>query len=782
MERKVRVCTLCASKAQDAANQLKQRASAYTSDVAVNDYENAAAFAAGVASCTLDGGVIFAAAPLSEFLNAKLRLIRTVSQKVVRSNSVSNALNENPSIGQREKDLHCAVPEKSKVVRTKDALYSAFIKEHGDSLIVFLPLDSERIDYLFSAGVSRLLGMIFPDAKPPVAAPQSGIPSIRESVETVIRSGKTVAVSSVGCSKPLISAISSVPDCEQAFVQDNALRERLPDESAEDYVAQCAKISKENSGTDLGISVSAVYKDKTDENEFVIVCVADSDRAKAAKVFANPGEDRKHLVAAAVIRLCEMLGELSGPAGLVNPDVAAVKPKKWAKNSKLPIIITAIGIAIAVVIGLIIAFALGDKNENETVVPENGNYDFIQQDSYYGDEYDPFDMQAVAVQNSTTAVFTELFPETTAEQTTVAQTVTQIMTTIRNVVTTKAPTTTKAVATTAKPTTTAAPTTAKPTTTAIPTTTLKETTTLKPTTTVIPSTTAAGGKVESTTASSSATGVFVFKVYGWGHGVGMSQYGAMEMAKNGSKYDEILTHYYPGTTIKTDSSTPATVKYGGKDIPLVEYLCRTTKREMGYSSAGKEALKAQIVCIYTFAKYNKFDVPSSKHAYDASWDYKDSAIHKACLEVLGISADTDPVSAPYIDYNGSPANAIYFATAAGKTASAESVWGGGDKYPYLCGGVSSPETVRVTEETITAEEMKKLILAYAKENNLEITLGDNPADWIEIVSHDASVNKNTGYASTVRVGNKEVRGNAFRSYVLDFRIESHCFTFEYIPA
>lgn len=37
---------------------------------------------------------------------------------------------------------------------------------------------------------------------------------------------------------------------------------------------------------------------------------------------------------------------------------------------------------------------------------------------------------------------------------------------------------------------------------------------------------------------------------GYGHGVGMSQYGAQAMALNGYKYDEILSYYYQGTTIK----------------------------------------------------------------------------------------------------------------------------------------------------------------------------------------------------------------------------------------
>ncbi len=36
---------------------------------------------------------------------------------------------------------------------------------------------------------------------------------------------------------------------------------------------------------------------------------------------------------------------------------------------------------------------------------------------------------------------------------------------------------------------------------------------------------------------------------GYGHGVGMSQWGADAMAKEGKNYNEILTHYYQGTVI-----------------------------------------------------------------------------------------------------------------------------------------------------------------------------------------------------------------------------------------
>ena len=44
-------------------------------------------------------------------------------------------------------------------------------------------------------------------------------------------------------------------------------------------------------------------------------------------------------------------------------------------------------------------------------------------------------------------------------------------------------------------------------------------------------------------------GLFRFTVTGYGHGVGMSQYGAKVMAENGSAYTDILAHYYPGTSL-----------------------------------------------------------------------------------------------------------------------------------------------------------------------------------------------------------------------------------------
>ncbi|MBW3553463.1 MAG: hypothetical protein KY466_08135, partial [Gemmatimonadetes bacterium] len=46
--------------------------------------------------------------------------------------------------------------------------------------------------------------------------------------------------------------------------------------------------------------------------------------------------------------------------------------------------------------------------------------------------------------------------------------------------------------------------------------------------------------------------VIGWKAYGggWGHGVGMSQTGAVGMAERGRTYEEILSHYYQGSTVE----------------------------------------------------------------------------------------------------------------------------------------------------------------------------------------------------------------------------------------
>ncbi|WP_181346794.1 stage II sporulation protein D [Thalassobacillus sp. CUG 92003] len=51
----------------------------------------------------------------------------------------------------------------------------------------------------------------------------------------------------------------------------------------------------------------------------------------------------------------------------------------------------------------------------------------------------------------------------------------------------------------------------------------------------------------------------IFTTKGYGHGIGMSQYGANGMAKDGSTYEDIIHHYYKGTKITPFNKLTASI-------------------------------------------------------------------------------------------------------------------------------------------------------------------------------------------------------------------------------
>jgi stage II sporulation protein D len=100
------------------------------------------------------------------------------------------------------------------------------------------------------------------------------------------------------------------------------------------------------------------------------------------------------------------------------------------------------------------------------------------------------------------------------------------------------------------PTTTTTSTTTVESTTTVATTTTTTTTTVASTTTTVPATTTT---TPSTTPTVPVIGkpavTLLLSGHGWGHGAGLSQWGAKGYADHGWTYDKILAHYYPGTQL-----------------------------------------------------------------------------------------------------------------------------------------------------------------------------------------------------------------------------------------
>ena len=271
--------------------------------------------------------------------------------------------------------------------------------------------------------------------------------------------------------------------------------------------------------------------------------------------------------------------------------------------------------------------------------------------------------------------------------------------------------------------------------------------------------------------STGTSGTFTITAYGWGHGVGMSQEGAIVMANAGSSYVDILRHYYTGTFVVADTSTPAIITYGGASYPILEFLCKTVKAEIG-ASAPEAAIKAQAGAIYSFAKFYGFNVSTSQIAMSSSYN-TGSNLEKYVMSYLGMTSSASKPVGKFVSTDGTTAcMTVFGASAAGHTTDAKTVWG--TYYSYLV-PVSTPETVASKTYTISAADMKNYITNYKN----GMALSSNPAEWLSIINHDCSLNNSIGYVTNIRVGTEFMTGWKFKASVLKHAIRSHCFTLVY---
>lgn len=280
-------------------------------------------------------------------------------------------------------------------------------------------------------------------------------------------------------------------------------------------------------------------------------------------------------------------------------------------------------------------------------------------------------------------------------------------------------------------------------------------------------------KEQTSPAVSSTSGKFTFYVFGYGHGCGMSQNGANWLAKQGWNYSQILTNYYYGTTLVSGDTYPETITYNGDRKNTREFLAGVLEAEMG-GSYEPEALKAQAVAAYTYAKYKKFNIT------DTDMAYKGSASERCYSAVDAVMR-----SGLYISHNGETALTPFFAISAGVTTSYKN-WVGDREISYLEGGAPSYGDYEAeqfqTKVEITTDELKSIA---SSKPDLGISFSGDPATWITIISNDKtfkdSEGEDIGYVSSINVGGKIMTGNDFRIKFLDRKIRSHCFVVVYTP-
>lgn len=716
-----------------------------------------------------DSETVVLAAAERHYIEIKKLLFDALRTKTAFSDKIAEAL-------EKADEDQCLMPADAQMLVTDDGKYSGFIEKSGKQMLVFLPLSDGRC-----ARVAEELKSVFlpvekkeesantpePDANGAgeLSAEEKCDPE--EVVELLKERGLSAAVASSKNSPFVFSVLpyDDGSDFGDVIFAQSVDVERQEDESHGEYIAAMAGRARAKSGASVGAAISNVFRnDDEDSKHFMLICIADENKARVFKVFSRKGETTQEFIYACVHRLYSALADyarngfvmhdVSDDASIIITDGEHPSHHKSApvRSGKKTALIVASVILIAVLIGTAVTFLvkgygsqsgaslIGARTQDTT---ESGTGDIIGviDDIIIADVEDPNGDTTDEYSSDSTAAQSTDSGKTTGEQTngTVPGSIAEGSTVLTTVISTK-PTT--------RPNTTGKPTT-KPT--------------QKPTETT-------------TRHSSSKTGTFVFTVYGYGHGVGMSQNGASEYARRGWTYKQILLHYYNnlGISLVKDSKLPSKVTYNGKSYSLAEYLGKTAYAEVG-PSAPLESIKSQMVAIYTYAKRQNFKMTTSNHAFRESYAGTSSSIENAIKATLG----------EYLAYYGSPAFTPYFSTAAGKTASSANVWGGSqNSYPYLAGGRTSPEGNVKRTLTISSEELRKKVEAYnAKvDSSKRITLQSDPSQWIKILEHDSARGSSCGYISSMKIGNQTMRGNAFRLNIMGAAtLRSHCFTFTYTP-
>ena len=213
-----------------------------------------------------------------------------------------------------------------------------------------------------------------------------------------------------------------------------------------------------------------------------------------------------------------------------------------------------------------------------------------------------------------------------------------------------------------------------------------------------------------------------------------------------------------------------------EQMALDAYLWRVVAAEMP-ASFETEALKAQAMAARTYTASKMGQTVSAHPDADVCTDINCCQAYitpEAARSNWGENADaytekiTQAVAASsglILTYQGTPIQAVFFSSAAGRTVDAVEVWGG--DVPYLS-GVDSPEGEEVpnyhSTVEIPLEEFKAALLAEYPDMDLP---GD-PAGWVS-----GRTDNSAGGAASLVIGGVRVTGGALRAL---FNLRSTSFT------
>lgn len=188
-------------------------------------------------------------------------------------------------------------------------------------------------------------------------------------------------------------------------------------------------------------------------------------------------------------------------------------------------------------------------------------------------------------------------------------------------------------------------------------------------------------------AAPAAADTLVISGAGDGHGVGMSQDGALGLAEHGWSYRAILAHYYRHTSIgQAPPHTFVRVLVGNqvKRVALEAYVRGVVSAEVS-ASWPMAALQAQAVASRTYA----LTAHAGGSRFDVYSDTRSQMYLGKAAETPSTNTAVAATAGQIVTYAGQPAITYFYADSGGHTESVQYGFPGSTPQPWLV-GVSDP--------------------------------------------------------------------------------------------
>jgi stage II sporulation protein D len=198
-------------------------------------------------------------------------------------------------------------------------------------------------------------------------------------------------------------------------------------------------------------------------------------------------------------------------------------------------------------------------------------------------------------------------------------------------------------------------------------------------------------------AAPAGASTLVIEGAGDGHGVGMSQDGALGYAQHGASYQAILAHYYTGTTLgRAPANAVVRVLVGAKveKLPLERYVRGVVSAEMP-SSWPLAALEAQAIASRSYA----LTVHAGGSRFDVYSDTRSQVYEGVAAETAQTNSAIAATAGQIVLYDGEPATTYFFASSGGMTENIENAFLGSQPEPWLR-GVADPYEGRSSSWTL----------------------------------------------------------------------------------